>query len=30
MLLSNTRKVADIVNGSLSIEKEIKFKGVST
>ena len=30
MLLSNTRKVADIVNGSLSIEEEIKFKGVST
>jgi len=30
MLLSNTHKVADIVNGSLSIEEEIKFKGVST
>ena len=30
MLLSNTRKVADIVNGSLSIEEKIKFMGVST
>jgi UDP-N-acetylmuramoyl-tripeptide--D-alanyl-D-alanine ligase len=30
MLSSNTLKVADIVNGSLSIEEEIKFKGVST
>ena len=30
MLLSNTHKVAKIVNGSLSIEDEIKFKGVST
>ena len=30
MLLSNTLKVADIINGSLSIEGEIKFKGVST
>ena len=30
MLLSDTHKVADIVNGSLSLEEEIKFKGVST
>jgi len=30
MLLSDTHKVADIVNGSLSLEKEVKFKGVST
>jgi UDP-N-acetylmuramoyl-tripeptide--D-alanyl-D-alanine ligase len=30
MLLSNTSKVADIVNGSLSIEEKVKFKGVST
>ena len=30
MLLSDTHKVADIVNGSLSIEEEIKFKGVCT
>ena len=30
MLLSDTHKVADIVNGSLSIEKEIKFQGVCT
>ncbi len=30
MLLSNTHKVANIVNGSLSIEEEIKFKGVCT
>jgi len=30
MLLSDTHKVADIVNGSLSIGEEIKFKGVST
>ena len=30
MLLSNTHKVANIVNGSLSIDEEIKFKGVST
>ena len=30
MLLSDTHKVADIVDGSLSIEEEIKFKGVST
>jgi UDP-N-acetylmuramoyl-tripeptide--D-alanyl-D-alanine ligase len=30
MLLSDTHKVADIVNGSLSIEEEIKFEGVCT
>jgi UDP-N-acetylmuramoyl-tripeptide--D-alanyl-D-alanine ligase len=30
MLLSNTHKVANIVNGSLSIDEEIKFKGVCT
>ena len=30
MLLSDTHKVADIVNGSLSIEEKIKFMGVST
>ena len=30
MLLSDTQKVADIVNGTLSIEEEIKFKGVCT
>ena len=30
MLLSDTHKVANIVNGSLSIEEEIKFKGVCT
>ena len=30
MLLSDTHKVADIVNGSLSIEEKIKFKGVCT
>ena len=30
MLLSDIHKVADIVNGSLSTEEEIKFKGVST
>ena len=30
MLLSNTHKIANIVNGSLSIEEEIKFKGVCT
>ena len=30
MLLSDTRKVANIVNGSLSIGEEINFKGVST
>jgi len=30
MLLSDTHKVANIINGSLSIEEEIKFKGVCT
>jgi len=30
MLLSDTHKVANVVNGSLSIEEEIKFKGVCT
>ena len=30
MLLSDTHKIAYIVNGSLSIEEEIKFKGVCT
>jgi len=30
MLLSDTHKVANIVNGSLSIEEKIKFQGVST
>jgi len=30
MLLSDTHKVANIVDGSLSLEEEIKFKGVST
>jgi len=30
MLLSDTHKVADIVNGRLSIEEKIKFKGVCT
>ena len=30
MLLSDTHKVANVVNGTLSIEEEIKFKGVST
>jgi UDP-N-acetylmuramoyl-tripeptide--D-alanyl-D-alanine ligase len=30
MLLSDTHKVTNIVNGSLSIEEAIKFKGVST
>ena len=30
MLLSDTRKVADIVNGSLSKKDEIRFKGICT
>ena len=30
MLLSDTQKVANIVNGTLSIEEKIKFKGVCT
>ena len=30
MLLSDTHKVADIVNGSLSKKEEIRFKGICT
>ena len=30
MLLSDTHKVANVVNGTLSIEEEIMFKGVCT
>ena len=30
MLLSNTHQVANVVNGTLSIDEEIKFKGGCT